>query len=130
MLKKLLIFYNRLCSFFKKPQKDLFTIQIKILPNDNIDIDLIYNIDLIKDNDIISTSEKYAELLIYLGTRTFKQDLHNNIQNIIKNSNNVKEQLLLDNVIFFYETIKQHIQSNYSASNSPLIKPSQVFNSK
>jgi hemerythrin-like domain-containing protein len=132
MLKKLSNIYNRLISYFiKKSNKNLFTIQINILSNNDIDIKLIYDIHSIDDSEIITTAEKYAELLIYLGTRVFKQDLYNVVGKNIKNSNNVKEQLLLDNILFFYETIKQHIQSNHSSlSNSPVIKPSQVFNLK
>lgn len=133
MLKKLSNTYNKFISYFKKPipNTDLFTIKIKILSNNDIDIKLLYDIQSIKDGEVIGVAEKYAELLIYLGTRTFRQDLHNVIEKTIKDSNNVKEQLLLDNVLFFYETIKQHIQSNNAlSSNSPLIKPSQVFNIK
>jgi hypothetical protein len=101
------------------------------LSNNDIDIQLIYDIHSIDDSEIITTAEKYAELLIYLGTRIFKQDLYNVVEKNIKNSNNIKEQLLLNNILFFYETIKQHIQSNHSSlSNSPVIKPSQVFNLK
>jgi hypothetical protein len=133
MLKKLFNTYNKFITYFKRPTSNpnLFTVEIKILSNNDIDINLIYDIQSIKDGDIISTAEKYAELLIYLGTRTFKQDLRSVVEKTIKNSNNVKEQLLLDNVLFFYETIKQHIQnSNASSSNAPVIKPSQVFNLK
>jgi hypothetical protein len=133
MLKKLFNIYNKFISYFKrsKSHQDLFTIQIKILSNNDIDIGLMYDVQSIENGEIISAAEKYAELLIYLGTRSFRQDLNNVIEKTIKDSNNVKEQLLLDNVLFFCETIKQHIQSNHSlSSNSPVIKPSQVFNLK
>jgi len=127
MLKKFLHYFK----FLKKKEEplDLLGITISLTNNYDIDIELKYpNIDNKNINDIPNIAEKYAELLIFINSSPLRYRLLDTIKDKSYRSENIKEKLFFDNVISFYDIIKQEIKK---ANNSgPLISPISVFATK
>lgn len=84
-------------------------------------------------NDIVESSEVYAEMLLSINYGFFFKEILNNLHQKSIDSKNTEEILLIDNILFFWATlINQHQQSLIKKNDSkdPLISPSQVFATK
>lgn len=131
MLKKLFHYFRLLIVKLKpkKSQNNDLTIKISLKPDYTVNIDLEYpdleNYDLF---NIAGIAEKYAELVTFSSTSALKYKLLEIIENKAYSTENIKEKLFFDNVCTFHEIIKKEIKNNQN--NSPLIRPTSVFNGK
>jgi dimeric dUTPase (all-alpha-NTP-PPase superfamily) len=94
----------------------------------DIDVKLYYDPSIVNISNVIGTAEKYAELLVYISTNAFKKRLGEILEEKIKLSTNINEQLLLDNIISFQDLIKKEIQNASAVNYTPIIRPISVFN--
>lgn len=131
MLKKLLNYFKDL---FRKPSvqqrkpDSVCSIKIEMRSDSNIDVKLYYDLSTVNVSNIIDTAERYAELLVYIGSNAFKKRLGEILEKKMKLSNNINEQLLLDNIISFQDLIKKEIQNASVVNYTPIIRPISVFN--
>jgi len=130
MLKKLFLYFKKLrINTSNKNKNSEFSIVVSLQPNYEIDIKLNYPmLDNIDINSIPNISEKYAELVIYIGSNALKSKLINTIEENSYRSEDMKQKLFFDNLIYFHEFISKEIKNHQN--NGPLIRPISVFNVK
>jgi len=131
MQKKLLNFFKRIRSYFVSQPKiieNIYSIKIDMHPNFDVDVKLYYDKSAINLQNVIDVAEKYAELLVYINSSAFRSKLTDILEEKIKLSENVNEQLLLDNIISFQDIIRKEMQNASAANYTPVIRPISVFN--
>ena len=131
MLKKLLNYFKdlfRRLSLQQREPHSVCSIKIEMRSDVDIDVKLYYDLSIVNIGNIIDTAERYAELLVYIGSHAFKKRLGEILEEKIKLSNNINEQLLLDNIISFQDLIKKEIQNASAVNYTPIIRPISVFN--
>lgn len=131
MLKKLSNYFKNLFKTTSTKPKDpenIYSIKIDMYSDLDIEVKLYYDPLLINTGNVISMAERYAELLVYIGSNAFKKKLGEILEEKIKLSTNINEQLLLDNIISFQDLIKKEIQNASAANYTPIIRPISVFN--
>lgn len=128
MLKKL---YHYFKTCFKKiSNNDNYSITIALKPDYNIDIKFAYpDLNSCDDYSIPNIAERYAQLLLYINSVALKYKLQDYIEEQSKESDNVKQKLFFDNIVFFHDVMLQEIRAK-KHKNEPLIRPSSVFNIK
>jgi hypothetical protein len=127
MLKKFLHYFKSLK--IKKESLETLSIVISLKSNYDVDIQLKYpNLDNEHINNIPNIAEKYAELLIYINSNALKYRLLDTIKDKSYRSEDIKEKLFFDNVISFYDLIRQEIKK--ANNTGPLISPMSVFATK
>ena len=96
----------------------------------NFDIDIIGFIPESKNLDaeeLVYVAEKYAQLILAIN----KGYLKNKIMQILENRSNQteepNEQLLINNILVFYDVLKKELANKIVNSNSPLIRPLSAF---
>jgi len=126
MLKKFLHYFK-----FLKTNQELETLSIVISLKSNYDVDIQLkypNLDNEHINNIPNIAEKYAELLIYINSNALKYRLLDTIKDKSYRSEDIKEKLFFDNVISFYDLIRQEIKK--ANNTGPLISPMSAFATK
>jgi hypothetical protein len=127
MLRKFLHYFKFLK--LKKESLETLSIIISLKSNYDVDIQLKYpNLDNEDINNIPNIAEKYAELLIYINSNALKYRLLDTIKDKSYRSEDIKEKLFFDNVISFYDIIRQEIKK--ANNTGPLISPMSVFATK
>lgn len=127
MLKKFLHYFKLLKT--KKEPLETLSIIISLKNNYDVDIQLQYpNLDNEDITNISNIAEKYAELLIYINSNALKYRLLDTIKDKSYRSEDIKEKLFFDNVISFYDLIRQEIKK--ANNTGPLISPMSVFATK
>jgi hypothetical protein len=129
MLRKFLHYFKFLKT---KQEPETLSIIISLKSNYDIDIQFKYpNLNSTDINNIPNIAEKYAELLIYINSNPLKYKLLDTIKDKSYRSEDIKEKLFFDNVISFYDLIRQEIKkANIINNNGPLISPMAVFATK
>lgn len=128
MLKKLSHYFKGL--FTKTSHKDGYSITISLKPDYNIDIQFDYpDLNSCDDYSIPNIAERYAQLLVYINSVALKYKLQDYIEEKSKQSDDVKQKLFYDNIVFFHDVMLQEIRTK-KHKNEPLIRPSAVFNIK
>lgn len=128
MLKKLLGYFKNL--FAKNKNQDEYSLTISLKPDYNIDIKFNYpDLENCDDYSIPNIAERYAQLLLYINSVALKYKLQDYIEEKSKLTDNTKQKLFLDNIVFFHDVMLQEIGSK-KHKNEPLIRPSMVFNLK
>lgn len=131
MLKKLYHYWlgNKKPAHYKdNALSDIHTISVVLYPN--LMVDILTTHPCIKDmsqDALLSESEKFAELLLYVSNHLLDTKIISTIENKSKVSNNISEKLFYDNVIKFYDILKKEYSILYN-ENNPVIRPSLVFN--
>lgn len=129
---KLFLFCNhRESQIAIEDEKDKFdySITISLDKNYKTNIGVKYNTDYADAASLILSSEKFAEMIIYLSSSVFKKSLFDELNSRLKDSENINEQIFIDNTIAFCEIIKKEITS-ISKSKQPVIRPLSVFSGK
>jgi hypothetical protein len=127
MLRKFLHYFKFLK--LKKESLETLSIIISLKSNYDVDIQLKYpNLNNEDINNIPNIAEKYAELLIYINSNALKYRLLDTIKDKSYRSEDIKEKLFFDNVISFYDIIRQEIKK--ANNTGPLISPMSVFATK
>ena len=81
-------------------------------------------------NDITSTAEDYAELLMHINEGLLSSKIISFIKETIKKSDHEQDKLFFENVLVFW--VMHHVEylkEKKNKSDQPLIMPSKVFNS-
>jgi len=86
--------------------------------------------ELIDEKNIIEISEKYAQLLLAINYGFLKERSLDVLLTKSENSNDHREQLLIDNIITFYDIFKNELSKIQTNSKFPLIRPTSVFKNK
>lgn len=107
-----------------------FSIQFSIDKNDNVDIlfDIGYPENL-SVSDIVSISEKYAQLLLTINHGGFKPQIISTLKEQSKQSDDEKKILMIDNILSFYDILKREMLKSSSLYNQPIVPPSMAFKS-
>jgi hypothetical protein len=103
-------------------------IQFILNENNNIEIScgLPYENNL-TDNSIIDLSERYAELLLGINNSLLKNQIVDTLKKESKNTDNHQKILLIDNIISFYEILKNEQIKSSVFYYFPVVSPSMVF---
>lgn len=129
---KLFLFYRpKKSQIAIEDEKDKFdySIIISLDKNYKTNIGVKYNTEYPDATSLILSSEKFAEMIIYLSSSVFKKSLFDELNLRLKNSENINEQIFIDNTIAFCDIIKKEITS-LSKSKQPVIRPLSVFSGK
>jgi hypothetical protein len=110
---------NKLCIQFCLNEKN----KLEIL------CDIPYEKSL-SDNELIEISEKYAELLLGVSHGLFRNQIIETLKTESKNTEDHQKILLIDNIMSFYEILKQESLKSSIYYNSPVVAPSAVFSDK
>lgn len=99
---------------------------------DSIDIKCLFpDVTHLTIEEIMSISEKYAELLTYLNTENFNKHIYKILKDTKKHHvNNYKHIMLIDNIIHFWDVfynLENKKQYQKYKKDQPLIRPSQAF---
>lgn len=97
--------------------------------NNKINIEVGYKTSTNNAAELIQLSESFAEMLTYLSSSSFKKSLFNQLVDKQKSSEDISEQIFIDNTIAFYDIIKQEISLSNKAKQ-PVVRPLSVFNVK
>lgn len=109
--------------------KDKYAIILSRNDNNKTKLDVIYNIDLNNSESIIKNAENLAEMIVYLTSNSFQKTILKQLSDQYDQTEEIADKIFLDNIIAFYEVMKQDI-SAASKSKSPVIRPLSVFNAK
>lgn len=106
-------------------------IQFCLNDQDKVDIlcDLPYSQSL-NDKEMIVLSEKIAELLLGISYGLFRNEIIETLKNESKNTEDYQKILLIDNIISFYEMLKQEKLQSSAFFTQPIVAPSMVFADK
>lgn len=99
---------------------------------DKYEIDVsgfVPNMEEIDIDDITNISEKYAQLLLSINKGFLKEKILEILTQRAEITENINEQLFINNVIVFYGLLKDEL-SKLQNSKYPLIRPTNVFRSK
>lgn len=110
---------NKLCIQFCLNEKN----KVEIL------CDIPY-VQSLSENDLIEISEKYAELLLGVSHGLFRTQIIETLKTESKNTEDHQKILLIDNIMSFYEILKQESLKSSVYYNSPVVAPSSVFSDK
>jgi chaperonin GroEL (HSP60 family) len=97
--------------------------------NNKTNIEVGYKTSTNNAAELIQLSESFAEMLTYLSSASFKKSLFNQLVDKQKKSEDISEQIFIDNTIAFYDIIKQEISLSNKAKQ-PVVRPLSVFNVK
>lgn len=97
--------------------------------NNKTNIEVGYKTSTNNAAELIQLSESFAEMLTYLSSSSFKKSLFNQLVDKQKSSEDISEQIFIDNTIAFYDIIKQEISLSNKAKQ-PVVRPLSVFNVK
>jgi hypothetical protein len=129
MLTKLLNYCKKYFQSSNHKHND-YSVTLSIQPDYDLDIKFNFpNLDNCDIRQIPENAEKYAQLLVYINSPIFKHKLLTILVDKSNTIDNIKEKLFFDNILSFHDIILQDIKS-IKSQNSPLIKPSNVFNIK
>jgi hypothetical protein len=142
ILEKFSIYYKNLFSsktenkpeYIKEPNKYeeeyLCGISFKLTKNFDVDIlGFIPETDKLSPDEISDIAEKYAQLLLSINKGFLKSKVLSILDDKANRSSEPNEQLFLNNVVVYYDLLKEEI-SKLQNSNTPLIRPISVFRSK
>jgi hypothetical protein len=105
-------------------------ISFKLTKNFDVDIlGFIPETDKLSPDEISDIAEKYAQLLLSINKGFLKSKVLSILNNKANASSEPNEQLFLNNVVVYYDLLKDEI-SKLQNSNAPLIRPISVFRSK
>ena len=129
MLKKLYHYWLGYKSTTKDTSlSNIHTISVVLYPNLMIDILTTHpSIQNMSQEEILTESEKFAELLLYISNDLLDNKILGIIEKKITKASDISEKLFYENVLTFYDILKKefNIANN---KNSPLIRPRSVFN--
>jgi hypothetical protein len=117
--------YNDDTSTQNKNHKYGISFELDINDNININISLPDQKEIPLDN-MVNVAEKYAQLILAINKGLLTHQVLQTLSNRAKNTDNVNEQLFIDNVISLYDSLKKEL-NKIQTSSSPLIKPMSVF---
>lgn len=130
---------NKLFLFCKNPQKNIKENNNSIIPkcsisllldkNDKKHVQVEYQTLHENSSSLMSLSEQFAEMIAYLGSSEFNKLLFHQLLDKQKQSEDVEEQIFIDNAMTFYYIIKQKTAAS-NKSRQPVIRPLSVFNTK
>lgn len=142
ILEKFLIYYKGL--FYTKAQNKVENIEesnkyeeeylcgISFKLTKNFDIDILGFIpetENLSPDEISDIAEKYAQLLLSINKGFLKSKVLNILEDKSSRSSEPNEQLFLNNVVVYYDILKDEI-AKLQNSQAPLIRPVSVFRSK
>lgn len=103
-----------------------------ILHSDSLLVDVIMlhpKLTHLSNEEIYQEAEKFAEFLVYVSNDLWEPKILNTLNNKNKNTDNDREILFYNNVIYLYQTIKAELGKNLDY-NGPLIRPRSAFNQR
>lgn len=107
--------------------EDKIALMIELLPDLDLHIKLSRpDVSQYNNHEIINLAERCATFLLYFSSKTIKNKILLYLEQEYKNTYNVNEKLLIDNILGFYEILQNELDKAYSNSG-PLIRPSSVF---
>ena len=113
-----------------KEDEQVCSISFSLTEKFDIDIEGVFpEFDKIEIEEIVEISEKYAQLLLSINKGLFSKQILKIFNDHYKKSTNTKEQLFLQNVLIFYSLLQEEISKIYN-NDTPIIRPSSVFNNK
>lgn len=127
---KTLYHYFRQYWFKQSANVTEYGLTLKLLPDHEIDIQLVYpTLDNYNIDSIPEAAEKYAQLLLYINSSTLRYKLIDLLENHSKKETKIKDKLFFDNVVAFHDIMRQQILQNRH-NKGPLIRPTSVFSVK
>jgi hypothetical protein len=133
--KKLLNFFN-INDGYKKPKEsndiEAYTGSITFHLTDKQDIDVLCKLPDISSqslDEMTLTAEKYAEFLCYINDGSLTDNIFGLLKKNAKKTKDEKDQLFIDNILFFWEIIHKENQKKAikKISGQPMIRPTEVF---
>jgi len=114
----------------KYEEEYLCGISFKLTKNFDVDIlGFIPETDRLSPDEISDIAEKYAQLLLSINKGFLKSKVLNILDDKANRSSEPNEQLFLNNVVVYYDLLKDEI-AKLQNSQAPLIRPVSVFRSK
>lgn len=113
-----------------KENEQICSISFSLTEKFDVDIEGLFpDFDKLEIEELSEIAEKYAQLILSLNKGLFSKQILKIFNAHYKKSKNTKEQLFLQNVLVFYNLLQEEVSKIYN-NDSPLIRPSSVFNNK
>ncbi len=134
MIKQIQTYINNL--FYKSKQDNSHQdntskpIYIQFILNENNNIEISCGLpyeENLNDSSIIDLSERYAELLLGINNSLLKNQVIDTLKKESKSTDNHQKILLIDNIISFYEILKNEQIKSSVFYYFPVVSPSMVF---
>lgn len=124
-------------TFSKKQQKkykyddNIGGLSFRLNHNKSVDISCYMpETDNMSNDQLTSSAENYANLLLYINEGLLMQDIIKFIQKTIDDTDNMHDKLYLENVLLFWGMLHIEHQKKYKHKyNQPVIRPLAAFRS-
>jgi hypothetical protein len=97
--------------------------------NKSVDVSCyIPETDNMSNDELTSSAENYANLLLYINEGLLMPDIIKFIQKRIDNTDNIQDKLFLENVLVFWGLLHiEHQKKTRHKPNQPVIRPLSAF---
>lgn len=119
---------NKAIEIAESYKNEKFSIQFSIDKDDTVDV--LFNIgyqENLNVADIVTVSEKYAQLLLTINHGGFKSQILNILKDESKRSDDEKKILMIENILSFYDILKREMLKSSPLYNQPIVAPSMAF---
>jgi hypothetical protein len=108
-----------------------YQLLITLTEKGDTDINFVYPVSPDTEIDQIpEIAEKYASLLVYLESKSFRNRLLKMLKYESKNNPIMTNKLFFDNLLAFYSLIAEQEELHKRSNTEPLIRPRAVFTNR